>query len=684
MRTPRLLIACLAGVAATGCGRERLAGEIPCDEDAQCPGGFHCEPCAQACAPRAGRCAAGERGPRVEWLSPEPLANPASIGRNVHLEVLASDPDGVTAVVFSVGGREVGRVSAAPWALNADLSGFEEGAAELAAEATDARGLAVRAARGAVVDLAPPPLAAERVRLEVDAHGTKLVSDAEATEAGAALLALSSEAGPLLAVCTPGVPCALSDAGLRDAWVQARDAAGNASEVLRVPEVRVVFEARPPGALGARAIGTARRPAPASFGGEELLAAELALVEDADALKLTAAASAVAVDTPAAWIYFGAGGPVERCSPLLAWHAGQKRVVMHGGAYAPCPAQGAAVLTDTWAWDGAAPGWTRLGGGFPAERSGGAIAAVPGGVLLHGGWREGVLQELFLLGGGWWTALAAGPAREHGCLAADAGTAGGRDALQFGGLDPTGPSGETWSYRETSGWTQRFPAGSTPAPRSRHGCVRDEARGVVVLHGGFDGALSLADTWEWSGTAWSLAAGAPPPAENQQATLAYDDVRSRVLLVGAGDYGSAVWEWSGSAWRATPMSAAGPEPSPRERFGAAYDAERGRLVVYGGITPSGAALGETWELAWERWPRVLLSFAVGDADAARLQTLALQSDAPRALFWTGASWSQDAADAHREDGRFSVLLEPAAPALRTSSTLTADRVALVLVLGPPP
>jgi hypothetical protein len=652
---------------AAGCSVERLQGEIPCDLDGHCPAGFHCQPCSGECPPRTGRCALGETGPRMTWLSPGDR-----VGRRARFEVSAEDPDGVAEVAFRLGGREVGRATAAPWAVERDLDGFDPGPARLVAEATDGRGTVSRAERDAVVDLTPPAIDASKLWLLVDSTGTRLDHAEGAVEEGALLHAGASR--DALSPCTGDPPCRVSDLPLRDAWVQAYDRAGNASAVARVPEVRVVVSTRPPGAIGARAVGTAQRPAPAAFGGDELLATELSLAEDADAVALTVAAGPVGLESKAAWIERTPGAaPSLRCGAALAWHTGRARVVLYGGDEAPCPDAGAvARRSDTWAWDGAS--WERLAGGYPIDRSGAAIASVALGVFLHGGRTTGITGELYEMGDALWIAKETGPARQFGCLAADeAGT-----AVQFGGLGPSGASGETWRYRFTEGWTLRTP-GSAPSPRWRHGCARDEARGVVVLHGGAGAAGALDDTWEWSGGAWSSKSGASPPRENHVVALVWDALRGRVLLVGAGDYSTAVWEWDGAAWRATPMEGF-PAPALRERFGAAYDRLRGRLVLFGGMDAQGETLGDTWELAWERWPRVLLSFAVSDADAARLASLSFQSDAPRALYWTGAAWSEDAAAATREGGRFHVLLEPEDPAVRANAVLSVDRAALHLVL----
>ena len=85
--------------------------------------------------------------------------------------------------------------------------------------------------------------------------------------------------------------------------------------------------------------------------------------------------------------------------------------------------------------------------------------------------------------------------------------------------------------------------------------------------------------------------------------MAFDRQTGRVLLyggVGATPFGD-LWQWDGAQWTEIPLTG----PTPGKRFGhaMAYDAERGRTVLYGGFQ-DGKALGDTWEWDGTQWKQV--------------------------------------------------------------------------------
>lgn len=101
-------------------------------------------------------------------------------------------------------------------------------------------------------------------------------------------------------------------------------------------------------------------------------------------------------------------------------------------------------------------------------------------------------------------------------------------------------------------------------------------------------------------------------------TLYYDESHERVVLFGAepfdepirtmmeSDKFTQMWTWDGEEWEQ--LSIGGHVPVTREQPGMAYDAERGRLVMTGGVAlwkpgahPTTATLDETWEFDGRRW-----------------------------------------------------------------------------------
>ncbi|MBI5543754.1 MAG: hypothetical protein HY901_07710, partial [Deltaproteobacteria bacterium] len=136
----------------------------------------------------------------------------------------------------------------------------------------------------------------------------------------------------------------------------------------------------------------------------------------------------------------------------------------------------------------------------------------------------------------------------------------------------------------------------------------DEARRRVLLFGGGDGN---ADTWEWDGSSWSERTPKDPekdgnPSPRKGHAMAYDAARGRVVLFG-GEYKGSVlqdlWEWDGASWALRTLE--GPAPSARARHALAYDRERERVLLFGGEVPDGSwdktFLDDLWEWDGARW-----------------------------------------------------------------------------------
>ena len=118
----------------------------------------------------------------------------------------------------------------------------------------------------------------------------------------------------------------------------------------------------------------------------------------------------------------------------------------------------------------------------------------------------------------------------------------------FGGWNGTPPGtmyGTTWEY-DGNDWTQRFPA-TTPTPRYRAGCAYDDARGRVVMYGGFGNATALQDTWEYDGNDWLLVASTGP-TRSTESCMAYDPAMTSVLhFGGSGPSGTSNETWTFAA-----------------------------------------------------------------------------------------------------------------------------------------
>jgi hypothetical protein len=136
--------------------------------------------------------------------------------------------------------------------------------------------------------------------------------------------------------------------------------------------------------------------------------------------------------------------------------------------------------------------------------------------------------------------------------------------------------------------------------------ARDAAadrRGDTAADGAGDGAIGeTADAAEPDPTAgqWTNRANTStlswPPAGHSGA-MAYDSGRKKVVMFGgATSPGNATWEWDGEtgSWELR-QQMVGLRPSRRYGHAMAYDAARGKVVLYGGIDESGGSNAEVWE-----------------------------------------------------------------------------------------
>jgi hypothetical protein len=162
-----------------------------------------------------------------------------------------------------------------------------------------------------------------------------------------------------------------------------------------------------------------------------------------------------------------------------------------------------------------------------------------------------------------------------------------------------------------------FPAGITPGPRGVPSLVYVEALRKVVLVDGYYPAIQpeFSELWGWDGQQWARLPGTGPPARYVSAAV-YDTRRKRLVLYG-GRVGKKeeikgdTWEWDGARWQRMA------DGEPRDHPALAYDAARGRTVLFGGgkfprPTPWAA---DTWEWDGRQWTQVATTGPVGRVTA---------------------------------------------------------------------
>ena len=196
----------------------------------------------------------------------------------------------------------------------------------------------------------------------------------------------------------------------------------------------------------------------------------------------------------------------------------------------------------------------------------------------------------------------------------------------FGGLaaDNTLLS-DTWEY-DGIDWVLRVPA-HAPSARFRAAMCFDTWRSRSVLFGGYrqpvTGLISN-ELWEFDGADWIQRTSTSPwPAASATQGMAFDARRGRVVMYGSAmGSSSPTYEWDGSQWIS---SASSPRPSAVQYVPMAFDAARERIVLTKGLDGSGASRGETWEWDGGAWtlrssgePQIGRTVCAWDAHARRL------------------------------------------------------------------
>ncbi len=247
----------------------------------------------------------------------------------------------------------------------------------------------------------------------------------------------------------------------------------------------------------------------------------------------------------------------------------------------------------------------------PAARLGHAMAydSFRGVTILFGGLdtNQVVLGDTWQFDNHGWKQLQpahAPPARFRHTLSYDASR--GRIVL-FAGRDLNSNLGDLWEWNGAD-WTPIAMGTNAPAPRHWHGMAFDSLRGVHVLFGGLSGSQEYADTWEYNGNAqsWTLRANTGPSARREMA-LAYNATWNQMVLFGgytsAGvnlpdHYLSDTWLWDGQSGVWSQQNPA-TVPQGRALYNIAYDSVRSVVLMQNGEIAFDATHTATVSDSWE-------------------------------------------------------------------------------------
>jgi hypothetical protein len=275
----------------------------------------------------------------------------------------------------------------------------------------------------------------------------------------------------------------------------------------------------------------------------------------------------------------------------MAWDPTSKSVVLFGGDTNGGP-------TNAFdAWDGTS--WSRLGRIGPPSRDDGRLVADPNrGVIVLSGGRNGqrIVDDTWEWDGtAWRERQVAGPTpRAHAASAYDPVS---KRVLVYGGVNETDTLRDTWAWDGTV-WTQLDTKGIPGL--IPNGMAWDPVRKQVLvlavdLDPPSDSQLYPSELWGWTGTGWERVAGDGPSFSPLQQFV--EGPQHPWLVDGGVIQGSfATYEWDGTSWAL--RGSAG--PAVRNGQAAAFDLDRGQLVMFGGFKDD-VVFGDTWLLADGTW-----------------------------------------------------------------------------------
>jgi len=254
--------------------------------------------------------------------------------------------------------------------------------------------------------------------------------------------------------------------------------------------------------------------------------------------------------------------------------------------------------------------------------------------------------------------------------------------ILFGGKDNVDNTfGDTWSWNGSQ-WTQVSATG--PDGRFLSSLAPDVAGGLLLFGGNtfvnsYPIHAASGDSWRWLANQWTLVEDRP--ILRRGPALAYDEARHHVVSYGGYSpmtdgtwrYLLDTWLFDGSQWRQT-----GAGPTLRTDAACAYDAQRARVVVFGGRTSNNFASGDTYVWDGTRW-----SIAARSGPSARYgSAMVFDDNASQLVLFGGRAITGPAfGDTWGWDGATWRILADTGPSARTLAQIAYDEARGVTVLS---
>jgi hypothetical protein len=312
-------------------------------------------------------------------------------------------------------------------------------------------------------------------------------------------------------------------------------------------------------------------------------------------------ASASPTPTPVAWSQLDASGPAAREDHTWTVDPSSATAYLFGGR------DGSTVFGDLWAFDLATDTWSEVAtsGPAPAVRFGHEAAWVDGIglVIVFGQAGATFFNDLWAFDptAAAWRQLPAGgaaPVSRYGSCAAVGPE--GRLWISHGFTSDGVRFADTLAYDFATGdWADETPDGDVPVVRCLHGCWWTDDGTFRLFGGQTTGVTALGDLWELTvgdGSAWSRVAEDLPAERNLWARARLEG--STAVFGGQAldsSYLDDLWLIGDGEGATTEVTPAGPIPAGRAAAELVLDADRNRLLLFGGRDDS-AARDDLWQL----------------------------------------------------------------------------------------
>lgn len=269
--------------------------------------------------------------------------------------------------------------------------------------------------------------------------------------------------------------------------------------------------------------------------------------------------------------------------------------------------RGNRTFDDVWRYDLASDNWTQLSpeGSAPAGRFGHVAVWKDGvGLVIWSGQADATtfFADIWAFDpdGLSWTRLPDNgdvPLARYGSCGAIGPD--GQLWISHGFTDDQGRFFDTKAYDFASGaWTDHTPDGDVPVLRCLHDCLWTPDGRFVLYGGQTTGAPAIGDIWAYSqpGGTWTQAAAPLAPPRQLYALAELD---GRAFIFGGGDRDGRplgdLWLLDLATLAMVEADTTGSTPAARSGAAFVADAERGRLLLFGGKGRDGE-LGDLWQL----------------------------------------------------------------------------------------